>query len=271
MLLNIAELSVKSQEYRKQIIKMIYDGGAGHPGGALSCIDFLNVIYQDEVDFSKEYRSRVVLSKGHAVPAQYAILHDLGFIAESELKGFRNIDSRLEGHPHALSIPQTDATTGLLGQGLSIGVGMAMGKKINKDDSQVFVILGDGEMQEGQIWEAIMEAGHYGLSNLVVFVDKNGLSSHCKACEQMNIDPLDEKFKAFNWNATEIDGHDFHAIRSAINSAKNEEHKPTVIIANTVKGKGVTFMENNPQWHSGVISDAEYEIAMQDLATMGVE
>lgn len=265
MHLKIADLTAKSQEYRQLIIKMIYEGGAGHPGGALSCIDILNVIYNDEVNFDTDERARVVMSKGHAVPAQYAILNDFGFINDSEMKGFRCIDSRLEGHPYAQSIPQTDATTGLLGQGLSIGVGMALGKKMRQDSSPIFVILGDGEMQEGQIWEAIMEAGHYNLSNLIVFVDKNGLSSHCEACAQMNIDPLDKKFLAFAWNVIEINGHDFREIRDAISKAKIQMDKPTVVISNTVKGKGVSFMENNPKWHSGTILDEEYAIAMKDL------
>lgn len=265
MSITYEELEIKSQKYRTGIIDMVYHAGAGHPGGSLSCIDILNVIYHDEVDFNAKNRSRVVMSKGHAVPAQYVVLNDLGFIDDSEMKGFRCIDSRLEGHPFTLSIPQTDATTGLLGQGLSIGVGMALGKRMKNDPSMVFVVTGDGEMHEGQIWEGIMEAGHYRLSNLILFVDKNGLSSHCNACDQMNIDPLDKKMAAFNWNVVEINGHDFQAIRDAIAEAKSQNDKPTVVISKTIKGKGISFMENNPKWHSGAISNEEYAIAMSDL------
>ena len=234
---------------------MIHDAKAGHPGGSLSVIDMLTAIYEMDVDFNSENRSKVVLSKGHTVPAQYAELCSKGIIPEEELSTFRKVNSRLQGHPYTGTIPEVDATTGLLGQGLSIAVGMAIAKKNNNDNHHVYAILGDGEMQEGQIWESLLQAAHYKLDNLIVIIDYNKLSSFDNVNESMNLEPLAEKIKAFNFHVIEIDGNSMEQVVEALNEAVTIKDKPIAIISNTVKGKGVSFMENNPKWHSGAISD----------------
>ncbi len=262
---HIRQLMLLANENRTQIINMIYKAKAGHPGGSLSVIDMLTAIYETEVDLAGAPRTKVVLSKGHAVPAQYAILYKHGLIAEAELATFRAVNSRLQGHPYTPTIPQTDATTGLLGQGLSIGIGMAVAKKANQEKHRVFVIVGDGELHEGQIWEGALQAPHYRLNNLVLVVDYNKLSSSGSVNEVIGIDPLGAKFEAFGWAVREIDGHDMQAIVEALQSSKEETQKPTAIICHTVKGKGVSFMENNPKWHSSSLTDEEYARAIQDL------
>lgn len=244
---------------------MIHTAKAGHPGGSLSVIDILTAIYEIDVDFNSEKRSKVILSKGHAVPAQYAELYSKGIILKEELNTFRKINSRLQGHPYTGTIPEVDATTGLLGQGLSIAVGMAIAKKNNDDNNHVYAILGDGEMQEGQIWESLLQAAHYKLDNLIVIIDYNKLSSYDNVNESMNLEPLADKIKAFNFHVIEIDGNDMEQIVKALNEAYAISGMPTVIISNTIKGKGVSFMENNPKWHSGAISNEEYEIAIREL------
>lgn len=254
-----------AKENRKRIVKMIHDAKAGHPGGSLSVIDMLTAIYEMDVDFNSENRSKVVLSKGHTVPAQYAVLCSKGIIPEEELSTFRKVNSRLQGHPYTGTIPEVDATTGLLGQGLSIAVGMAIAKKNNNDNHHVYAILGDGEMQEGQIWESLLQAAHYKLDNLIAVIDYNKLSSFDNVNESMNLEPLAEKIKAFNFHVIEIDGNNMEQVVNALNEAFTIKDKPIAIISNTIKGKGVSFMENNPKWHSGAISDEEYEIAMKDL------
>lgn len=262
---DIAKLKKLANENRKRIIKMIHEAKAGHPGGSLSVIDILTVIYEIDVNFDSKKRSKVVLSKGHTVPAQYAVLCSKGIITEEELSTFRKINSRLQGHPYTGTIPEVDATTGLLGQGLSIAVGMAIAKKNNNDNNHVYAILGDGEMQEGQIWEALLQAAHYKLDNLITIIDYNKLSSYDNVNESMNLEPLSKKIEAFNFHVIEIDGNDVEQIIEALEEAYSITGIPTVIIANTVKGKGISFMENNPKWHSGAISDEEYEIAMKEL------
>lgn len=264
-MIDIENLKKLANENRKRIVRMIHDAKAGHPGGSLSVIDMLTAIYEIDVDFNSENRSKVVLSKGHTVPAQYAVLCSKGIIPEEELSTFRKVDSRLQGHPYTGTIPEVDATTGLLGQGLSIAVGMAIAKKNNNDNHHVYAILGDGEMQEGQIWESLLQAAHYKLDNLIVVIDYNKLSSFDNVNESMNLEPLAEKIKAFNFHVIEIDGNDMEQVINALNEAFTIKDKPIAIISNTVKGKGVSFMENNPKWHSGAISDEEYEIAMKDL------
>ena len=244
---------------------MIYKGKAGHPGGSLSVIDILTAIYEMDVDFNSNPRSKVVLSKGHAVPAQYAELCSKGIIKESELGTFRTINSRLQGHPYTGTIPEVDATTGLLGQGLSIAVGMAIAKRNNNDNHHVYAILGDGEMQEGQIWESLLQAAHYKLNNLIVVIDYNKLSSFDAVNDSMNLEPLVDKIRAFNFHVIELDGNNMEQVVNGLNEAHIIKDKPVAIIANTVKGKGVSFMENNPKWHSGALSDEEYKIAMQEL------
>ena len=262
---NIDKLRKLSNENRKRIIKMIYEGQAGHPGGSLSVIDILTAIYEMDVDFNENPRSKVVLSKGHAVPAQYAVLCSKGIIAENELKTFRTINSRLQGHPYTGTIPEVDATTGLLGQGLSIAIGMAIAKRNNNDRHHVYAVLGDGEMQEGQIWESMLQAAHYKLNNLIIVIDYNKLSSFDAVNDSMNLEPLADKIKAFNYHVIELDGNDMEQIINGLNEAYSVTDTPVVIISNTIKGKGVSFMENNSKWHSGTLSDEEYKIAMEDL------
>ena len=264
-MIDIENLKRLANENRKKIVRMVHDAKAGHPGGSLSVIDILTAIYEMDVDFNLENRSKVVLSKGHTVPAQYAELCSKGIINEEELSTFRKVNSRLQGHPYTGTIPEVDATTGLLGQGLSIAVGMAIAKKNNNDNHHVYAILGDGEMQEGQIWESLLQAAHYKLDNLIVVIDYNKLSSFDNVNESMNLEPLSDKIKAFNFHVIEIDGNDMEQVVNALNEAYTVKGMPTAIIANTVKGKGVSFMENNPKWHSGAISDEEYEIAMKEL------
>ena len=263
-MVDIENLKTLANKNRKTIIEMIHTAKAGHPGGSLSVIDILTAIYEIDVDFNSEKRSKVILSKGHAVPAQYAELYSKGIILKEELNTFRKINSRLQGHPYTGTIPEVDATTGLLGQGLSIAVGMAIAKN-NDDNNHVYAILGDGEMQEGQIWESLLQAAHYKLDNLIVIIDYNKLSSYDNVNESMNLEPLADKIKAFNFHVIEIDGNDMEQIVKALNEAYAISGMPTVIISNTIKGKGVSFMENNPKWHSGAISNEEYEIAIREL------
>ena len=264
-MIDIENLKRLANENRKRIVRMVHDAKAGHPGGSLSVIDILTAIYEMDVDFNLENRSKVVLSKGHTVPAQYAELCSKGIINEEELSTFRKVNSRLQGHPYTGTIPEVDATTGLLGQGLSIAVGMAIAKKNNKDNHHVYAILGDGEMQEGQIWESLLQAAHYKLDNLIVVIDYNKLSSFDNVNESMNLEPLADKIKAVNFHVIEIDGNNMEQVVEALNEAFTIKDKPIAIISNTIKGKGVSFMENNPKWHSGAISDEEYEIAMKDI------
>ncbi len=266
---DISVLEKKAKGYRKKILEMIYKANAGHPGGSLSVIDILTVIFSQEIDFDSEERSKVVLSKGHTVPALYAVLNEYGFVKNEEMDTFRKVNSRLQGHPDRNKIPQIDANTGLLGQGLSIGIGMAMAKKLKGDKNRVYVILGDGELHEGQVWEGLMSAPHYKLDNLTAILDYNKLSSKDNVNKIMNLEPLKDKIKAFNWEVIEIDGHNMKEISEAIEKAKKNEGNPVFIIANTVKGKGVSFMENNPKWHSGGITDAEYEKAISDIDSLG--
>ena len=264
-MIDVENLKKLSNENRKRIVKMIHEAKAGHPGGSLSVIDMLTAIYEMDVDLNSEERSKVVLSKGHTVPAQYAVLCSKGVISEEELSTFRKINSRLQGHPYTGTIPEVDATTGLLGQGLSIAVGMAIAKKNNNDNHNVYAILGDGEMQEGQIWESLLQAAHYKLNNLIVVIDYNKLSSFDAVNDSMNLEPLADKIRAFNYHVIELDGNDMKQVVNGLNEAYGITDKPVVIISNTIKGKGVSFMENNPKWHSGTLSDEEYKISMQDL------
>lgn len=266
---NISILEEKAGKNRKKILEMVYRGSAGHLGGSLSIIDILTAIYTNEIDFSTKERSRVVLSKGHVTPALYAVLNDHGFIKESEFVTFKKINSRLQGHPDKNKIPEIDANTGLLGQGLSIGIGMALGKKLKKDKNRVYVILGDGELHEGQAWEAIMSAPHYNLDNLVAILDYNRLSSKDDVNKVMNLEPVSDKIKAFNWEVIEINGHNMEEIINALKKAKEISGKPVFIIANTVKGKGVSFMENNPKWHSSGLTDEEYKKGTAEIDAGG--
>lgn len=263
---DIKQLKLTANRNRKRIVEMVYQAGVGHVGGALSVIDLLTAIYELEVDFNEEKRTRVVLSKGHATPALYAELAQKGIIDEKDFPTFRQINSRLQGHPYTCDIPQVDATTGLLGQGFSTALGMALVKKRGQDPHRVYAIAGDGETQEGQIWEALMMAAHYKLDNLVYIFDYNKLSSGHPTNEVINLEPLADKLAAFNYHVIVIDGNDMEQVVNALKEVRTVSGRPVAIVANTVKGKGVSFMENVPKWHSSGLTDAEYETAMRDLS-----
>ncbi len=250
----INELKKIATRVRKHIIEETYHAGAGHPGGSLSCTDILTVLYFHEmrVDPKNPHwkdRDRFVLSKGHCAPALYGVLAERGFFPVEDLVGFRSADSYLEGHPSMKMVPGVDMSTGSLGQGISAAVGMAMMGKLDKADYRVYAILGDGEIQEGQVWEALMAAAHYKLDNLVAFLDYNGLQIDGKITEVMSPEPVEEKFRAFGWKVLKIDAHDYEQIIDALNQAREIKGMPVMIIAKSIKGKGVSFMENSVSWH----------------------
>ena len=255
---------------RENIIEMITEAKSGHPGGSLSAVEILTYLYFEEMNInndninSKE-RDYFVLSKGHAAPVLYATLSEKGFIPKEELMTLRNLGSKLQGHPDCKKLKAIDISTGSLGQGISNAVGLALGAKMDKDNSRVYTLLGDGEMQEGLVWEAIMSAAHYKLDNLVVFVDYNKLQIDGENEKVLGIKPLDKKFESFGWNVCVIDGHNFEEIKLALENAKNTKQKPTVIIANTIKGKGVSFMENNAGWHGSAPSKEQRDLAISEL------
>ena len=264
-MIDIENLKRLANENRKRVVRMIHDAKAGHPGGSLSVIDMLTAIYEMDVDFNSENRSKVVLSKGHTVPAQYAELCSKGIITEEELSTFRKVNSRLQGHPSMKCLPGIDMSTGSLGQGISSAVGMALAGKIDKKAYRVYTILGDGELEEGQVWEASMCAAHYKLDNLTAFVDFNGLQIDGNIEEVMNPSPIDKKFEAFGWNVLVIDGHNYDEIIDAIEKAKECKGMPTVVICKTVKGKGVSFMENEAAWHGTAPSKEQCEKALAEI------
>lgn len=249
-----------SNSVRKSIINQVNTARSGHPGGALSCADILITIYYKTI---KE-GDKVILSKGHGCAALYAVLAEKGFFEKEELSTFRKINSRLQGHPSLHKTPGVDAPSGSLGQGLSIANGIAMSFKMDKKENYVYCIIGDGESQEGQIWEAAMTASHYKLNNVIAFLDHNKLQIDGTNDEVMKIMPAKEKFEAFGWYVLEIDGHNFSEIEEAILKAKMQE-KPTMIIANTIKGKGISFMENQIAWHGKAPNEEEYKKAMEEL------
>lgn len=264
--MNIEQLKTSAKQARRDIVTMIYRSGAGHPGGALSITDIMTYLYHNEINFNQWPRSRLVMSKGHAVAIQYALLYQLGLIKEDELSRFRNIDSRLQGHPNIKTVPQVDANTGLLGQGLSIALGMAAAKKLQKDPNRVYAIIGDGEMHEGQIWEALQQAAHMKMDNLVAVIDYNKLSSHDEVNSVCGLEPLSDKLRAFGWFVIELlDGNDMQQVVDGFAYSHHCKGKPIAILAHTIKGKGVSFMENNGDWHSKTPTDAQYKLAMEDL------
>ncbi len=254
------ELASMAKEVRKDILLEIYTAQSGHPGGALSCADILVAIYFDLINEG----DKVILSKGHASAALYAVLAEKGFFDKEELKNFRKINSKLQGHPSFLKTNGVDASSGSLGQGLSVANGIGLSFKLDKKENYVYVILGDGEIQEGQIWEAAMTANQYSLNNVIAFLDYNKLQIDGSNDEVMNIAPVKEKFSAFGWYVQEIDGHNFDEIIVAVNNAKKQE-KPSMIIANTIKGKGVSFMENQVGWHGKAPNQDEYERAIKEV------
>ena len=263
-------LEEKARELRVETVKMIHTAKSGHPGGSLSIADVIAVLYFDELrvdpDNPKlEGRDRFILSKGHVCPIWYAALALKGFFPMNELTTLRQIDSKLQGHPDMRKVPGIDMTTGSLGNGLGIGVGMAKTAKLDDKDYRVYVVVGDGEVQEGAIWEAAMAASHFKLDNLVVIVDKNNLQVDGFVSDIMNIDPINDKFSAFGFNVITINGHDIEQIADAFIQAKNTKGKPTCIIAVTVKGKGVSYMENVCEWHGTAPNDEQCAVALKDL------
>lgn len=270
-MLNNEELKKIASEIRKNILNMIYKASSGHPGGALSITDILTYLYFNEINIDinnpkDNNRDRVILSKGHASAALYSVLAEKGFFSTEDLKEFRKIDSFLQGHPDMNKIPGVDMTTGSLGQGLSVANGIAMAGKLDNKNYRVYCILGDGEIEEGQIWEAAMTASHYKLDNLCVIVDNNNLQIDGTIDKVMNSYPIDEKFKSFNFNVINIDGHNFDEIKNAFEEAKKVTGKPTVIIAKTIKGKGISFMENECSWHGKAPNENEYKKAINELS-----
>jgi len=266
----IKDLKQMANAIRKNIIEMIYMAQSGHPGGSLSATDILTVLYFNEMNIDPhnpkmEERDRFILSKGHCSPALYATLANKGYFDISELNTFRNINSKLQGHPDMNKVPGVDATTGSLGQGLSIANGMALSEKLNKQNYRVYCILGDGEIEEGQVWEAFMTASHYKLDNLCVIIDNNNLQIDGYVDKIMNIYPIDEKLKAFGFEVININGNNIEEILQAFEDARNTKNKPTAIIAKTQKGKGVSFMEDNVKWHGKAPNKEEYELAMEEL------
>lgn len=259
-----------TNRYRIDIIKMLHKAGSGHPGSSLSAIDMIATLFETEIPTPKgetldPSRNRFVLSKGHAVPALYAVLAEKGVIPHEELQTLRLINSRLQGHPDRVKLPIVEASTGSLGQGLSIAQGMALGMKLSKLPARVYCLIGDGESQEGQIWEAAMSAPKFKLNNLVVFLDNNNGQIDGHTTEVMDIRPVADKWTAFGWAVQVIDGHDFAQILEAIAKAKTESSRPNFILANTVKGKGVSFMENQISWHGVAPNDEETERALAEL------
>ena len=259
-----------ARNIRKDIVSMIHMSKSGHPGGSLSAVEILTALYFDEMNIDPnnckmEDRDRFVLSKGHAAPALYATLAERGYFDKDILKTLRQYGSILQGHPDMKGTPGVEMSTGSLGQGFSVACGMAMASKLDNAPWRVYALLGDGEVQEGIVWEAAMSAAHYKLDNMVAFLDYNGLQIDGKTEDVMNIGPIVDKFKAFGWNVIEIDGHDFDQIFAALDMAKETVGKPTMIIAKTIKGKGVSFMENQAGWHGAAPSDSDLERALLDL------
>lgn len=256
-------------EIRKGALTAVYSAQSGHPGGSLSIADLLAYLYFEEMNVDPKNpknpdRDRLVLSKGHTSPALYSVLAEKGFFPKEDIKTFRHKDSYLQGHPDMKHIPGVDMSSGSLGQGISAACGMALSAKISEKKYRVWTILGDGESEEGQVWEAAMFAAHYGLNNLCVFVDFNGLQIDGPVTEVMNPTPLDKKFEAFGWNTVVIDGHDFDQIDAAVKAAKASD-KPMAVIMKTVKGKGVSYMENQCSWHGSAPKTEQYEIGMKEL------
>ena len=267
----IARLEKKAKEIRRDIISMTAAAGSGHPGGSLSAAGIVTALYFQIMRLDPERpdwpdRDRFVLSKGHAAPVLYSALAERGFFRTSELLTLRKLGSRLQGHPDMKSLPGVEMSTGSLGQGLAVANGMALAGKLDNRDYRVFVLMGDGENQEGMIWEAAMAAAHYKLDNLTAFLDHNGLQIDGPVREVMSVEPVADKWKAFGWDVQVIDGHDLSQIINAVEKAKEVKGRPQMIVAETVKGKGVSFMENNVDWHGRAPNPQETEKALAELA-----
>jgi transketolase len=267
---SIADLPGLAKKIRRDIITMIGTAGSGHPGGSLSAVEILVALYfkvlnHHPADPHWAERDRFILSKGHAAPVLYATLAASGYLAEEELCTIRKIDSRLQGHPECGLTPGVEMSAGALGQGLSFGIGVTLAGRLNKKDYRTFVLLGDGECDEGQVWEAAMAAAHFKLDKLTAIVDHNGIQLDGWNKDIMNIEPLAQKWQSFGWNAIETDGHDIAQVIDALEKGKKVTGQPTVIIAHTVKGKGVSFMENNPDFHGKAPNAEEMKIALKEL------
>jgi len=265
------ELAIIAKKARRDIIKMVTEAKSGHIGGAFSATEILVSLYFNEMNINKDNvkdksRDKFVLSKGHASALLYAVLCAKGFLAEEVLMTFRKINSKLQGHPNMHYVDGVDMSTGSLGQGLSAAVGMALSYQIHHEDFRVYALIGDGESEEGQIWEAAMAAAHYKLDNLLAIIDLNGLQIDGDITKVMNPLPLDEKFRAFGWHVLYADGHDYDQLQKAYKEARSIKGKPTVIVAKTIKGKGVSFMENQASWHGTAPSVEQAEEALKELA-----
>lgn len=266
----VRELEIAATKVRIGVIEGVHSAKAGHPGGSLSAADLLTYLYTHRMNVdpknpSDPKRDRLVLSKGHAAPVLYSVLALRGFFPMEEMKTLRKIDSRLQGHPDLNKIPGVDMTTGSLGQGISAACGMALSGKISCDHYKVYAVLGDGEIQEGEVWEAAMFAAHYKLDNLVAVVDNNNLQIDGKITEVMSPYPIDEKFKAFGWHVININAHDFSEMEKAFNEAETVTGKPMMIVMKSTKGKGVSFMEDQVGWHGKAPNDEQYKIAIDEL------
>ena len=269
------DLQKTANEVRKGIVTAVHGAKAGHPGGSLSAADMFTFLFFEEMNVDpanpdKEDRDRFVLSKGHTAPGLYSALANRGFFPVEDLPTLRHLGSYLQGHP-CIHIPGVDMSSGSLGQGISVAVGMALGAKMDGKEFRTYTLLGDGEIQEGQVWEAAMFAGHRKLDNLVVIVDNNNLQIDGPVGEVCSPYPIDKKFEAFNFHVINIDAHNFDEIRSALAEARETKGQPTCIVMHSLKGKGVSFMENDAEWHGKAPNDAEYEIAMADLEKIGAE
>lgn len=263
------QLKIHATNIRRNIVKMVTSAKSGHPGGSLSACDLLTTLYFNVMDINEENvdsinRDRFVLSKGHAAPLLYAVLAEKGLLKE-DLLTLRKIGSPLQGHPNMNYVKGVDMSTGSLGQGISCAVGMALANKLDQKDYRIYALLGDGESQEGQVWEAAMAAAHYKLDNLCAILDYNELQIDGSVHDVMNPSPLDKKFEAFGWHVIEIDGHDYDQINKAFEEAKTIKGKPTMILAHTIKGKGVSFMENKAGWHGVAPKPEECEAALKEL------
>ena len=268
--LNIEDLKSITKRLRRHIVAMIGKAGSGHPGGSLSAVEIVAALYfgllrHKPADPRWADRDRFILSKGHAAPLLYATLAECGYFPVDELTTLRQMDSRLQGHADRTATPGVEMSSGSLGQGLSFAIGVALAGRLNSQNYRVYVLLGDGECDEGQVWEAAMAAAHFKLDNLVAVVDNNGLQIDGCNCDVMNLEPFAQKWRAFGWQVIEVDGHDFPQLFGAFEQAKLAKGKPTVIIAHTVKGKGVSFMENNVGFHGKAPNAAEVEIALKEL------
>ena len=266
----ITELSIIANKVRKNALCGVYNAGAGHPGGSLSIADVLTYLYFEEMNIDPknpkmEDRDRLVLSKGHTAPALYGVLAERGYFPVEDCATLRKIDSYLQGHPVLDKVPGVDMSTGSLGQGVCVAGGMALAAKLDKKDYRVYAILGDGELEEGQVWEQAMFAPHYKLDNFTIFVDNNGLQIDGDITKVMNPTPIDKKFEAFGWNVIKVNAHDYNELEAAVEAAKACKGKPTAVIMKSVKGKNVSFMENQAAWHGTAPNKEQYDQAISEL------